>query len=101
MDLFNREVVAWRISDNPNSELCVTALLDLSSKDDLNDCIIHSDAGTCYVNNSYIDLMENRNVRMSVSVGNCYNNAAEEALISIIKTEAFYTEFGKKNFKNR
>ena len=29
------------------------------------------------------------------------DNAAEESLNSIIKTEAFYTEFGKKNFKNR
>ncbi len=35
---------------------------------------------------------------MSVSVGNCYDNAAEESLNSIIKTEAFYTEFGKKKF---
>jgi len=101
MDLFNREIVAWRISDSPNGELCVNTLLDLSSKYDLDRCIIHSDAGTSYVNNSYMDLMEKLNVRMSVSVGNCYDNAAEESLNSIIKTEAFYTEFGKKNFKNR
>ncbi|MGD6730410.1 MAG: hypothetical protein ACPKMZ_04995 [Pleomorphochaeta sp.] len=45
--------------------------------------------------------MEKLNVRMSVYGGNCYDNAAEESLNSIIKTEAFYTEFGKKNFKNR
>lgn len=50
--LFNREVVVWRISDIPNSELCVNTLLDLSSKYDLNKCIIPSDAGASYVNNS-------------------------------------------------
>ena len=101
MDLFNREVVAWRISDSPNGKLCVNTLLDLSSKYDLNKSIIHSDAGTSYVNNSYMDLIKKLNVRMSVSIGNCYDNAAEESLNSIIKTEVFYTEFGKKNFKNR
>lgn len=42
MDLFNREIVAWRISDSPNGELCVNTLLDLSSKYDLDRCIIHT-----------------------------------------------------------
>lgn len=48
-----------------------------------------------------MDFLEKFNGRISVSVGIFYDNVAEESLNYIIKPEAFYTEFGKKNFKDR
>lgn len=45
-----------------------------------------------------MDLMEKLNIRMSVSVGNCYDNAAEESLNSIIKTKVFLYRIMKEKF---
>lgn len=42
-----------------------------------NNCISHRDADTSYINNNYKDLMKKNNVRMRVSIGNCYDNKAE------------------------
>ncbi|WP_338140445.1 DDE-type integrase/transposase/recombinase ['Cynodon dactylon' phytoplasma] len=49
IDFFNREVLAYHVSDKPDVELVLDTLKKLPTT--LNNCLIHSDKGTQYVNN--------------------------------------------------
>lgn len=40
VDLFNREIVAWKISEHTDSQLCIDTLLELSEKCNLQGSII-------------------------------------------------------------
>lgn len=101
MDLFNKEIVSWKISTSPNSILCTETVRELSLKYDLTGCIIHTDGGTSYLNKMYMELMNEVGAIASVSIGCCYDNASEESFNSILKTEGLYNWFGKTKFKDR
>ncbi len=101
MDLFNKEIVVWKISTSPDSILCTETVRELSFRYDLTGCIIHTDGGTSYVNKMYMGLLNEVGAIASVSIGCCYDNASEESFNSILKTEGLYNWFGKTKFKDR
>lgn len=99
-DLFNREIVAWKIGASPDAELCIETVKLLAKNTDLRNAIIHSDQGTSYTSYEYRDCLISLGIRQSCSaVGECWDNAAMESFNSILKTETLYNKFGKKDFK--
>lgn len=99
-DLYNREVVAWKIGASPDSYLCIETVRLLSETVDLTDTIIHSDQGSSYTSYDYRDYLLSLGITQSCSdVGECWDNAAMESFNSILKTEGFYAKWTKKAFK--
>ena len=99
-DLYNREVVAWKIGASPDSYLCIETVRLLSETVDLTDTIIHSDQGSSYTSYDYRDYLLSLGITQSCSdVGECWDNAAMESFNSILKTEGFYAKWTKKAFR--
>ena len=48
-DLFNGEIVAWKISDHPDEELCENTLDLLAVERNLKGAIFHTDQGSTYL----------------------------------------------------
>lgn len=97
-DLYNGEIAAWKISNHPDTRLCLDTVEMLAEELGGAICgiILHSDCGSAYTSFAYRERMDALGVRMSMGKGGCcYDNAAMESLNGIIKTEALYCEFGK------
>lgn len=91
IDLFNREPVAWNISDTQDKYLSINTIEQLATKFDLEDVIIHSDRGVHYTNKEYVALLEKLKVNQSMSrKGNCWDNALAESFFSHLKCETIY-----------
>ncbi len=97
MDLFNREIIAFKISNSPNQEL-VDATIKAAQKKrklaTLKDVIIHSDQGSVYRSLRYNQLSHSLKFIPSMSrKANCWDNAVIESFFSHLKTEfpCFYT----------
>lgn len=103
-DLFNGEILAYCISDSPDSQLCIDTveLLCQTWGECFEGSIIHNDLGSTYVSYEYMDVVKAHGIRQSIGrVASCYDNAAMESLNGIIKTEALYCRFGKTKVKER
>jgi len=103
-DLFNGEILAWKISDSPNADLCKNTLKQLAERwgECFRGTIVHSDLGSSYMSYEYMDELESHGMRASTGKkGSCYDNAAMESLNGIIKTEALYSRFGKTKVKEK
>lgn len=85
IDLFNREIVAFGVSERHNADFIYDTLSQLNLKD----CkMFHSDRGTEYVNKKVSDLLQDNGVIRSVSKAGCpYDNAVSENLFGIFKRE--------------
>ncbi len=97
-DLYNGEILAYRIGEHPDSNLCMDTVSDLYLMlgQYLDGAILHSDAGSTYIAHAYKMLL--REIGMKQSMGatsDVYDNAAIESLNGIIKTECLYNRFGK------
>ena len=91
IDLFNKEPVAWNISDNQDRHLSIDTIKQLAAKFNLKDSIIHSDRGVHYTNKDYVSLLEELGVKQSMSrKGNCWDNAPAESFFSHYKCESIY-----------
>lgn len=104
-DLFNGEILAFRIGEHPDTELCVETVLDLARMVGGEKClagaIIHTDAGSTYRAYEYRWLLRRLEVRQSMGeTCDVYDNAAMESLNGIIKTECLYNRFGKTKVEN-
>ena len=102
IDLFNKEVVSWAVSQHPDTGLVCSTVEHLATLCTLEGTIIHSDRGTTYISWEYRELLGKLGVRQSCgSKADCYDNAAMESFNSILKTEGLYARFGKSNVLNR
>lgn len=94
MDLFSRKIVGWNLSWNPDRFLTLGALnqtIRIRGKNNLKDCIFHSDHGKQYLCKEHIEMLEKIGMRPSTGeVGNSYDNAYAESLNKSIKCEAVY-----------
>lgn len=93
MDLYNREIISYRISPKPTAKNILSALDDAIKI--TNDCqhrrIFHSDQGWGYQMNAYIHALENNNILQSMSrKGNCHDNAVMENFFGLLKQEIYY-----------
>ena len=91
MDLFNREILAFEISDSPNTALIYETIKSAQRKrklPNLEGIIIHSDQGSVYRSNDYHHLSTELKFTPSMSrKANCWDNAVIESFFSHLKVE--------------
>lgn len=101
-DLYNEEIVAWKISEHPDEELCENTLDFLAAKRNLEGAVFHTDQGSTYLSPKFKEKIKALGMKQSCSArGVCWDNAAMESANGVIKTECLYNKFGKSKFKNR
>ena len=98
MDLFNREIKGWHVSDSMEAENTQKALLGAlqSSPGELKSLTFHSDQGIQYCSSQIRNKLRLLNITQSMSrKGNCYDNAFVESFFHSLKTE-----LEQQRFKN-
>lgn len=92
MDLHNGEIIAYETARRPIFKL-VKDMLDkaLTTLDDKDRPILHSDQGWQYQMPAWSRMLESRNIAQSMSrKGNCFDNAAMESFFARLKSELFH-----------
>lgn len=94
MDLFNQEIVSYRVSGSPNAKL-VNDMLDdaraLLEPDE--QPMLHSDQGWLYQLTGFRERLAASQMIQSMSrKGNCLDNAVMENFFGHLKSECFYGE---------
>jgi len=94
LDLYNREIVSYCISEHPRFsqtvEMLELAFQKIPSQTNL---ILHSDQGWQYQMKPYQKMLREKGVRQSMSrKGNCWDNAVIENFFGILKTELLYLQ---------
>lgn len=90
-DLFNNEIMAWRLSDRNDLALVTKTLDILSEKTDLNGVLLHSDQGFQNTSKPFNNKLTKLGILGSHSRrGNCFDNACIESFFSHLKTEKIY-----------
>ncbi len=102
-DLFDGEIVAWKIGEHCTASLCVeTVVMMKETVGDITGVILHSDGGSTYTSYAYRELLLSYGIIQSMGMKlTCYDNARVESFNAVFKTEALYATFGKTNVKER
>lgn len=93
VDLFDRKVIGWSISDGMSTGETVVAALNMAIKarKPVRNLIFHSDRGVQYDSFKTRNLISSHNITQSMSrKGNCWDNAVAESLFKTLKTEFIY-----------
>ncbi len=91
MDLYNREIIAYTISDKQDLECVLDTLNQLPNISE--HCILHSDQGAVYTAHSYQMNVKEKGITMSMSrPGKPSDNAPIETFHGYLKHETFYLE---------
>lgn len=98
LDRYSRKVIGWAISKRIDAELCVAALqVALANRKPPAGCIHHSDRGVQYACREYVALLEQADMKISMSrTGNPYDNAHMESFFKTLK----YEEVHLSNYEN-
>jgi transposase InsO family protein len=100
-DLYNGEIVAWKIGFHPDRQLCMDCIEMLARTRDVSGAVIHSDEGSSYLSLDYRFLLHEKGMIQSCSArGQCWDNAPMESFNGVLKTECLYNRFGKTAVKN-
>lgn len=90
MDLYNREIVCYTISERPNFPMTMQMLNGAFKRlSDDADLILHSDLGWQYQMRRYQHRLCERGIRQS---GNSLDNAAMEFFFGFLKSELLYLQ---------
>lgn len=91
LDLYNNEIVAYKLYDHQQTELVIDTLKEaLRARNYPKGVIIHSDQGSVYTSYAYQNLIKESSLVASMSRrGNCWDNAVIESFHSNLKTEEF------------
>nr|WP_148718528.1 IS3 family transposase [Escherichia sp. KTE52] len=92
LDLYNREIIAYNLSERPRMQMINAMLEQAMSKLGQNDKpILHSDQGWQYQMKPYQNILESNGVVQSMSrKGNCLDNAVMEGFFGMLKSECYY-----------
>ena len=92
IDLYNREVVGWAMSENNDTQLTLNALdMALEFRNPPEGLIQHTDRGSNYTANDYRSALARRGIKVSMSrKGNCWDNAVAESFFATIKKELIH-----------
>lgn len=93
MDLCNREIISYGISERPSAESIIKALNEAIeiTKDCRYRRTFHSDQGWAYQMKSYVRTLEENKIFQSMSrKGNCHDNSVMENFFGIMKQEMYY-----------
>ena len=98
IDLFSRRIVGWKLSNRITKELVIGALNDaVQKRKPASGLIFHSDRGSQYASDEYVDLLNYYEILPSMSrKGDCWDNAVAESFFKTIKSELVYWH----NFKS-
>lgn len=91
MDLYNREIIAFVVSDTPDLKLVEQTIRSAMKKrglPDLEHVVLHSDQGSVYRSVKHHQLAKKLQFTPSMSrKANCWDNACIESFFSHLKTE--------------
>ena len=88
MDLYNREIVAYTISDCQDTDFALDTLNQLNVSQG---ALLHSDQGSVYTSKAYYQACTERGIIRSMSrKGTPADNACIEWFHSVLKSETFY-----------
>ena len=91
LDLFNREIVAYAMSRNANSEMVKEMLEKAVPSLTGEGTMLHSDQGVLYRTSGYRELFAQHSMVQSMSrKANCWDNAPMESFFAVLKMECFY-----------
>lgn len=92
IDLYNRKVVAYKISKFNNNQLVIDTLNEaLGKRKNVTDLIIHSDQGFQYTSFEYKAICESNHIQISMSrKGTPIDDSPMESFHSILKKETLY-----------
>lgn len=93
LDLYDRKVVGWSISEGMKTEETVLPAWYMASANYTleEECIFHSDRGSQYAATKFRNVLTNYPVTQSMSrKGNCWDNAVAESFFKSLKTETIY-----------
>jgi len=105
LDMCTRKVVGYGYSKNMTAELVSDALIDACRKQGYpKDVLLHSDQGSQYTSDLFVQTAKNLNMRLSYSAkGTPIDNSPMESFNSIFKKEEVYldsyTDFDTAKFK--
>lgn len=84
MDLYNNEVIAYKISDTQSVDFVLETLRDACDGRETHDLILHSDQGAQYTSYAFQALAKENGITTSMSrKGNCFDNAVIESFHSL------------------
>ena len=88
-DKYSRKIVGWDLSNSLSIDGARRALkMAISEAKDTEGLIHHSDRGIQYCSHKYVEDLENRKIKISMTEENhCYENAIAERVNGILKTE--------------
>lgn len=96
MDLYNMEIISFKVSKRPTLDLALDPLkaaLSVVEKQAKYRTTIHSDQGWHYQHNSWVKTLKKHNVFQSMSrKGNCIDNSPMENFFGLLKQEMYYGE---------
>jgi len=95
LDLFNGEILSYRVSNIPNAKSVREAQLE--AIEITKDCpyrrTFHSDQGWAYQMSQYTNLLKEHKIFQSMSrKGNCLDNSPMENFFGLLKQEIYYGE---------
>jgi putative transposase len=98
LDLYSRRVVGWAIEENMEVSLVEKAWqMALRNRHPAPDLLHHSDRGSQYTADAYLELLEKARCQLSMSrTANCYDNAAMESFHATLKGECAFQSFETK-----
>ena len=89
LDLYSRFVLSWCLSDSLESQFCLDAL-EIALQHGLPE-IVNSDQGVQYTSHAYIDLVQGKGARISMSgKGKCWDNIFVERFWRSLKYEEVF-----------
>lgn len=87
-DLYNNEVVAYKIGSRNDLPLVLDTVKQAVEKRVVKGVLLHSDQGFQYTSRGYNRLLEQHQIKVSMSrKGNCYDNACIESFFGHLKCE--------------
>lgn len=92
MDLFNGEIISFTLADRPQLKHVLDMVKKVKKQSKLTTpTILHSDQGWHYQMKRYQQLLNDKNIQISMSrKGNCLDNAVIENFFGTLKSELFY-----------
>lgn len=93
MDLYNNEVIAYKISETQEVRLVLDTLEAACRGRETHGVVLHSDQGSQYTSYAFQALAIEKGITTSMSrKGNCFDNAVIESFHSSLKSEEFNTQ---------
>ena len=96
MDLYNREIKGWDVSNSMDAESTKSSLMKAvkTTSGTLRELTFHSDQGVQYCSQAVRDKLKLLGITQSMSrKGNCYDNAFVESFFHTLKNELEKTQF--------